>query len=54
MSSTAFTFKERKDIPFTSRTCRVYEVFDADAKPLALWYCDYFTRDNRMAERGWT
>ncbi len=26
---------------------RVFEVFDADGKPLALWYCDYFKRDNK-------
>jgi len=41
------TFKERKDIPVYQQDVRVYEVFDADAKPLALWYCDYFTRDNK-------
>ena len=22
-------------------------MFDADGKPLALWYCDYFKRDNK-------
>jgi len=26
---------------------RVFEVFDADGKTLALWYCDYFKRDNK-------
>ena len=26
---------------------RVFEVFDADGKPLALFYCDYFKRDNK-------
>ena len=26
---------------------RVYEVFDANGKALALWYCDYFKRDNK-------
>ena len=25
----------------------MFEVFDADGKPLALWYCDYFKRDNK-------
>src|SRR5208337_2874288 len=25
----------------------VFEVFDADGAPLALWYCDYFKRDNK-------
>jgi peptidyl-dipeptidase Dcp len=26
---------------------RVFEVFDADGSPLALWYFDYYTRDNK-------
>jgi len=26
---------------------QVYEVIDADGKPLALWYCDYYKRDNK-------
>jgi peptidyl-dipeptidase Dcp len=41
------TFKERKDIPVYQQDVRVFEVFDADRKPLALWYCDYFKRDNK-------
>jgi peptidyl-dipeptidase Dcp len=41
------TFKERKDIPVYQQDVRVFEVYDADAKPLALWYCDYFKRDNK-------
>jgi peptidyl-dipeptidase Dcp len=41
------TFKERKDIPVYNPDMRVFEVFDADGKPLALWYCDYFKRDNK-------
>jgi peptidyl-dipeptidase Dcp len=41
------TFKERHDIPVWQTDVRVFEVFDADAKPLALWYCDYFKRDNK-------
>jgi peptidyl-dipeptidase Dcp len=41
------TFKERKDIPVYNPDVRVFEVFDADGKPLALWYCDYFKRDNK-------
>jgi peptidyl-dipeptidase Dcp len=41
------TFKERKDIPVYHPDVRVFEVFDADGKPLALWYCDYFKRDNK-------
>jgi peptidyl-dipeptidase Dcp len=41
------TFKERKDIPVYQPDVRVFEVSDADAKPLALFYCDYFKRDNK-------
>ncbi len=41
------TFKERKDIPVYNPDVRVFEVFDANGKPLALWYCDYFKRDNK-------
>jgi peptidyl-dipeptidase Dcp len=41
------TFKERKDIPVYQQDVRVFEVYDADGKPLALWYCDYFKRDNK-------
>ncbi|MBC8953933.1 peptidyl-dipeptidase Dcp [Xenorhabdus sp. PB62.4] len=41
------TFKERKDIPVYQSDVRVYEVFDKDGKPLALFYTDYFKRDNK-------
>jgi peptidyl-dipeptidase Dcp len=41
------SFKERKDIPVYQPDVRVFEVFDADGKPLALFYCDYFKRDNK-------
>jgi peptidyl-dipeptidase Dcp len=41
------TFKERHDIPVYEPTVRVFEVFDADGKHLALFYCDYFKRDNK-------
>jgi peptidyl-dipeptidase Dcp len=41
------TFKRRTDIPVYNPDVRVYEVFEADGKPLALWYCDYFKRDNK-------
>jgi len=41
------TFKERKDIPVYQPDVRVFEVFDADGTSLALWYCDYFKRDNK-------
>jgi peptidyl-dipeptidase Dcp len=41
------SFKERKDIPVYEPEVRVFEVSDADGKPLALFYCDYFKRDNK-------
>ncbi|WCE06169.1 peptidyl-dipeptidase Dcp [Pseudoxanthomonas sp. JBR18] len=41
------TFKERKDIPVYNPDVRVYEVFDADGKSLALFYTDYFKRDSK-------
>jgi peptidyl-dipeptidase Dcp len=41
------TFEERKDIPVYQADVRVFEVFDAGHKPLALFYCDYFKRDNK-------
>jgi peptidyl-dipeptidase Dcp len=41
------TFKERKDIPVYQADVRVFEVFDADGSALALFYTDYFKRDNK-------
>jgi peptidyl-dipeptidase Dcp len=41
------TFEERKDIPVYEPDVRVFEVFDVGHKPLALFYCDYFKRDNK-------
>jgi len=41
------TFKERKDIPVYQPDVRVFEVFDKDSKSLALFYFDYFKRDNK-------
>ena len=41
------SFKERSDIPVYQPDVRVFEVSNADGKPLALWYCDYFKRDNK-------
>jgi len=41
------TFKERHDIPVYNDDVRVFEVFDSDGSPLALFYCDYFKRDNK-------
>jgi peptidyl-dipeptidase Dcp len=42
------TFHERKDIPVYQPDVRVFEVSNADGKPLALFYCDYFKRDNKQ------
>jgi peptidyl-dipeptidase Dcp len=47
------TFKERKDIPVYNPEVRVFEVSEADGKPLALFYCDYFKRDNKQGG-AWT
>ncbi|WP_027484845.1 peptidyl-dipeptidase Dcp [Rhodanobacter sp. OR87] len=41
------TFKERHDIPVYQPDMRVFEVFDKDGKSLALFYTDYFKRDNK-------
>ncbi len=41
------TFKERKDIPVYEPDVRVFEISDAGGKPLALFYCDYYKRDNK-------
>ena len=41
------TFKERKDLPVYHPDVRVYEVFDQDGKSMALFYTDYFKRDNK-------
>ncbi len=47
------TFKERKDIPVYMADVRVFEVSEANGKPLALFYCDYYKRDNKRGG-GWT
>ena len=47
------TFKERKDIPVYHSDVRVFEVTDTDGKPLALFYCDYYKRDNKQGG-AWT
>ncbi len=41
------SFKERHDLPVYQPDVRVFEVFDKDGKHLALFYCDYFMRDNK-------
>ncbi len=42
------TFHERHDIPTYHPDVRVFEVTDTTGKPLALFYCDYFKRDNKQ------
>jgi peptidyl-dipeptidase Dcp len=41
------TFKERHDIPVYQKDVRVFEIFDKDSSSLALFYADYFKRDNK-------
>ena len=41
------SFKERHDLPVYDPDVRVFDVIDADGSPLALFYCDYFKRDNK-------
>ena len=40
-------FKERFDIPVYQKEVRVFDVFDSGNKSIALFYCDYFKRDNK-------
>jgi peptidyl-dipeptidase Dcp len=47
------TFHERHDIPVYQPDVHVFEVRNADGKPLALFYCDYFKRDNKEGG-AWT
>jgi peptidyl-dipeptidase Dcp len=42
------TFKERKDLPSYRPDVRIFEVFDADGSPLALFIADYYARDNKQ------
>jgi peptidyl-dipeptidase Dcp len=41
-------FRERHDLPVYHPDVRVFEVFDADGTPLALFVGDYFARDNKQ------
>jgi peptidyl-dipeptidase Dcp len=41
------TFNQKTDIPVYNPDMRVYEVLDRDGSQLALFYCDYFQRDNK-------
>ncbi|MEQ0581018.1 peptidyl-dipeptidase Dcp [Pantoea dispersa] len=40
-------FEQRHDLPVYHPDVNVYEIFDADGAPLALFYTDFFTRDNK-------
>jgi peptidyl-dipeptidase Dcp len=41
------TFKERHDIPVYQPDVRVFEVFDRDGKPLAIFIGDYYARPSK-------
>ncbi|HKS93070.1 MAG TPA: peptidyl-dipeptidase Dcp [Gammaproteobacteria bacterium] len=41
------SFKERHDLPVWQPDVRVFEAYDYNGKPLGLFYCDYFKRDNK-------
>jgi len=41
------TFKERHDLPVYQPDVRVFDVIDRDGSALALFYVDYFKRDNK-------
>ncbi|MBD8161492.1 peptidyl-dipeptidase Dcp [Erwinia persicina] len=41
------TFKPRPDLPVYHPDVKVYEVLDKDGSPLALFYADWFKRDNK-------
>jgi peptidyl-dipeptidase Dcp len=41
------TFKERHDIPVYQPDVRVFEVYDRDGKPLALFLGDYYARSSK-------
>ena len=41
------TFKERNDLPVYHPDVKVYEVFDQDGKSIAIYYLDFYTRNNK-------
>lgn len=41
------TFKERNDLPVYHPDVKVYEVFDNDGSSIAIYYLDFYTRDNK-------
>ena len=42
------TFKERKDLPVYNEDVRVFDVFDADGKQLAIFLADMYARSNKQ------
>jgi peptidyl-dipeptidase Dcp len=42
------TFQERFDLPLYQHDARLFEVFDSDGAPLALFLADYYARDNKQ------
>ncbi|HUR00837.1 MAG TPA: M3 family metallopeptidase [Gemmatimonadaceae bacterium] len=42
------TFRERHDIPTWHPDVRTFDVIDADGNQLAIFYADYFKRDNKQ------
>jgi peptidyl-dipeptidase Dcp len=45
------TFKQRKDLPVYHPDVVAYEVFD-NGKSMAIYYLDFYTRDNKMEVLG--
>lgn len=43
------TFKERTDLPVYHPDVKAFEVFDAEGKHLAVFYCDYFPRASKRS-----
>jgi len=41
------TFKQRTDLPVYNPDVVAYEVFDKDGKSMAIYYLDFYTRDNK-------
>lgn len=41
------SFKERKDLPVYNPDVKVYEVFDEKGTSIAIYYLDFYTRDNK-------
>ena len=42
------TLEERRDLPVYNPDVRVFDVFDADGRPLGLYYGDYFSRPSKQ------